>query len=81
MSINFEYMCDLCSSKMRLQSFLRLHKVQFNFHGPCRRCGFLICLNSPYMQAATVYQTTVPELTEPEPDQLLSAAPPPCQSN
>jgi len=34
--LNFERLCDICN---RLQSFLRLHKVLFNFHSQCYRCG------------------------------------------
>ena len=37
--INFEYLCQLCSSSQRLCAFLRLNKLLFNFHGPCERCG------------------------------------------
>ena len=36
--INFEYLCDLCSCSQRLNAFLRLNKLLFNFHGRCLRC-------------------------------------------
>ena len=36
---NFERLCDICKCDNRLQSFLRLNKVLFNFHGSCYRCG------------------------------------------
>jgi len=39
--LNFERLCDFCKCDDRLQSFLRLHKVLFNFHGQCYRCGIV----------------------------------------
>ena len=37
-SVNFEHLCKICSSSCHLQSYLRLHKVLFNFHRRCERC-------------------------------------------
>jgi len=37
-SVNFEHLCKICSSISHLQSYLRLHKVLFNFHRRCERC-------------------------------------------
>jgi len=39
----FERLCELCACQQRLFSFLRFHKVLFNFHGRCERClnGFI----------------------------------------
>jgi len=35
---NFERLCDICKCDNRLHSFLRLHKVLFNFHASCHCC-------------------------------------------
>ena len=36
--VNFEKLLQIYSCDTRLQSFLRLHKVLFNFRGTCPRC-------------------------------------------
>jgi len=36
--VNFKKLLQICSCDNRLQSFLRLHKVLFNFRGTCPRC-------------------------------------------
>ena len=38
-ALNFENICELCSTRERLHAFLRLNKVLFNFHDRCDRCG------------------------------------------
>jgi len=37
--LSFECLCDICNCDNRLQSFLHLHKVLFNFRRQCYRCG------------------------------------------